>query len=342
MENPKEAVLQSVRLLPEQIQSAWDAVQILPLPEQFHEAEKIVITGMGGSALGGRILHHYARPHMPIPVEVITHYELPEYVDEKTLVIVSSYSGNTEETISALEQALEKNAMIFVITTGGKLEEKAVAEGLPSYIFEPEHNPSRQPRMATGYSIGAIFSLLNTLNLLHLPDNEMMAAISVMRDYLNQFASEENIARDLSEKIQGKMPVLVSSEHLIGATHVFKNQLNESSKSFSVSFELPELNHHLMEGLVNPYSDKQLIFILFESDLYHERVQKRYPLTAEVIEKNNIETFTYKLKSDNRLQQIFELIALGSYVEMYLAELYGSDPVAIPWVDYFKEKLASN
>ena len=343
IDNPKEAVLQSVKLLPDQIRSAWEAVQVIPLPQQLHEIDKIVVTGMGGSALGGRVLKHYSTPHLPIPLEVITHYDLPEYVDEKTLVVVSSYSGNTEETISAFEQALEKKAMIFVITTGGKLKEMAIAEGVPAYIFEPEHNPSHQPRLATGYAIGAIFSLLSNLNLLYLSDGEITAALAVMENYIQKFepANQENTAMTMAHKIQGKMPVLVASEHLLGAVHVMKNQLNESSKSFSVEFDIPELNHHLMEGLVHPDSDRSILFVLFESALYHSRVQKRYPITKEVIEKNNVEVVSYEATSETKLQQIFEVLALGSFVQLYLADIYKADPTSIPWVDYFKEKLTS-
>lgn len=341
MENPQESVLQSVRLLPEQISSAWENVQVLPIPEQFHEAEKIVITGMGGSALGGRVLQHYAKPHSPVPIEVITHYDLPEYVDEKTLVIVSSYSGNTEETLHAFDQALDKDAMIFVITTGGELKEKAQKEGVTSYVFEPEHNPSLQPRMATGYSIGALFALFNKLKLIDIPEGEISSALSVMKDYISQFEdSEESVAGELASKIKGNIPVLIASEHLLGSVHIFKNQLNESAKSFSVMFDIPELNHHLMEGLVNPEANKNLLFILFESKLYNDRVQKRYEITKEVLEKNNIRADRYMVNSDTRLQQMFEVLALGSFIQIHLAEIYGSDPIEVPWVDYFKERLA--
>jgi len=340
MDNLKQSVLESVKLLPEQVQSSWEYVATMPLPQEFREAKQIVVSGMGGSALGGRVLEHYGKLYLPIPVEVVTHYTLPEYVDEKTLVVISSYSGNTEETISAFNDALEKNAMIFVITTGGKLKEIAEEEGVAAYIIEPEYNPSKQPRLATGYSIGAIFSLLSSLKLLHFDENQLQSGIKIMRDFVAEYSGEGNKAREITERLYGKIPILIASEHLLGAVHIFKNQLNESAKSFSAEFDLPELNHHLMEGLVNPEGNKHLIFLMFESRLYHERVQKRYPITKEVIEKNERDVIAVRLKSETRFQQVLELLVLGSFIEIYLSEKYDADPIAIPWVDYFKEKLA--
>lgn len=335
-----ESIKESVRALPEQFQDAWDVVQLLPIPQQFYDADSIVVAGMGGSALGGRMIKHYAKSQLPVPVDLVTDYDLPEYVNERTLVIVASYSGETEETLNALQQALERDAMIFVITTGGKLMEIAKAEGISSYFIDPVHNPSKQPRMATGYMVGAMFSLFALMRFINFSEGELDAALAVMRDHLNRFENEESEPKQLAQKLNGKIPVLVASEHLLGPAHVFKNQLNETAKSFSVLFDVPELNHHLMEGLAHPEADKKLLFVLFSSSLYQERVQKRFDITKEVVEKNNIEVFEYNCKSETKFQQVLEVLAFGSFAQLYLAELYGSDPISVPWVDYFKQKLS--
>lgn len=331
-----DKVLESVKLLPEQIKEAWDAVQLISLPHEMRSLHEIVVSGMGGSALGGRIVKSYAQPSLPVPFEVVTDYSLPNYVDENSLVIISSYSGNTEETVSVFHEALKRNAMIFVITTGGELEKIATAEQVPAYIFNPKNNPSGQPRMAVGYSIGAIFSLLASMNLLYVSEGEMYGAIASAKSFI-----ETNGSKDYANKVFGKIPVFVTSEHLTGAVHVTKNQLNESAKTFSVQFEIPELNHHLMEGLGNPESTKQLVFLLYQSQLYSKQVQKRYPLTKEVIEKNNVQVEVYELKGDTRMQQVLEALIFGSFLQIHLVELYNADPMSIPWVDYFKERLAS-
>jgi glucose/mannose-6-phosphate isomerase len=149
-----------------------------------------------------------------------------------------------------------------------------------------------------------------------------------------------NLAKLTAIKLKGRIPVLVASEHLVGSAHAMKNQINEGAKTFSVLFDLPELNHHLLEGLRNPAQAKEYFyFLLFESELYTPRVSKRYPLTKEVIEKNEVEATIIKLTGKNKLNQAFELLAFGEYVALYLAILYGLDPSPIPWVDYFKEKL---
>jgi glucose/mannose-6-phosphate isomerase len=163
----------------------------------------------------------------------------------------------------------------------------------------------------------------------------MYGAISVAKQYV-----EKNEAAQMAKKITNKIPILVASEHLVGAVHVTKNQINESAKSFSALFEIPELNHHLMEGLGHPETAKQLMFLLYESSLYADHVQKRYPLTKEVIEKNGVAVETYRLESDTRLQQVLEVLVYGSFLQYHLATEYNADPLSIPWVDYFKERLA--
>jgi glucose/mannose-6-phosphate isomerase len=225
-----------------------------------------------------------------------------------------------------------------VIAAGGKLIDIARESNLPVYILDPKFNPSSQPRFAVGYSIGAIFGVLSGCGVVSENDNHIREVVDFLKLEKGEFQTK---AEELAGLIQGKAPILVASEHLLGAAHVAKNQLNESAKSFSALFDIPELNHHLMEGLKNPVDvTSKLLFIFFNSALYQERIQKRYPLTLEVVEKNNVATYEYTLAGDNKLKQVFEFIQLGSYMQMYLGGLYGEDPIAIPWVDYFKEKLA--
>lgn len=330
-------VLDTVNFLPDQLWEAWEESCKVNLPPTYNNFKRVLVAGMGGSALGGRVVKAYALSDSKASIDVLTDYNLPQYVDSQTLVIASSYSGNTEETVSCLAQAIERKVPIFAIAAGGKLIDLAHTNNLPIYIINPKFNPSGQPRLAVGYSVGAIFAVLASVGLLNLSVNDIHGVV----DFLKVEQGELQVkAENLAYKMVGKVPILVTSEHLVGGAHVFKNQLNESAKSFSASFDLPELNHHLMEGLKNPAeATSKLLFIFFNSELYHQRVQKRYPLTKEVVEKNNISTHEYKMTGDNKLKQIFELIQLGSYTQMYLGASYQEDPIAIPWVDYFKEKL---
>jgi glucose/mannose-6-phosphate isomerase len=148
------------------------------------------------------------------------------------------------------------------------------------------------------------------------------------------------VAKRLATLLLNKLIILVASEHLVGAAHAFKNQLNENSKTFSALFDLPELNHHLLEALANPKGAKPFLqFLFLNSSLYSPDIGKRYPVAMEVVEKNNVAANSFECFSQSKLEQIFELLTLGEYVSFYLAMLYGLDPTPIVWVDYFKKKL---
>jgi len=341
----KGKVLESVKRLPDQAEQAWAEIKELDIPKACAAVNNVVICAMGGSALGGRIIDSLLVDRVRTPIEIVSNYDVPNYVGPKSLVIVTSYSGNTEEIISVAHRALIKKAKIFGITTGGKLAEFLRQEKIPAYIYEPKENPSNQPRLGTGYSIAAIMSLLARCGFITLAEEDIKSALNTFRKFSKEFDSHvpenKNLAKRMAVKLKGKIPILVASEHLVGTLHAFKNQLNEGSKTFSASFDIPELNHHLMEGLRNPAMAKEyLYFLFFESKLYSSGIRKRYPITKEVVKKNEVDYGVYPLRSGKKIEQIFEALSFGSFVHFYLAFLYGVDPLKIPWVDYFKEKLA--
>lgn len=336
-------ILETNRLFGNQIKDAWQAVHEIHL-QGYSQFERVTVCGMGGSALGGRVVHALFSSQLKASLDVVTEYSIPAYADENTLIVISSYSGNTEETISCFREALQRNLKIFAISAGGEVQGIAQENSIPHYKIEPVHNPSNQPRMAVGYSIGGLLALLSLTGLVHTTSEEIDEVVLFTKNKAKEFEQDSDIdynhATQLAGKIHNKLPILVASEHLTGAAHVITNQLNESAKSFAASFDLPELNHHLMEGLVNPKElTRKILFLLFESDFYHERVKKRYPLTKEVVEKNMIETHVYKASGATPLKQAVEVILLGSYLQAYLALEYRENPLEIPWVDYFKEKL---
>ena len=256
----KSGILDSISALPTQVDQAFSEVIALEIPSVYAGAKNIIVTGMGGSALGGRVIDALKLSELRAPLEVFTELSLPKYVGKDTLVIVSSYSGNTAETISALRDAIEKKAMVIGVCTGGKLEEILRQEKLPCYVFSPSANPSNQPRMGLGYSITSILSILAKLNFLTLDREDIVRIIRQMGESISDFNPDSperrNLAKSLALKLKGKIPVLIASEHLIGIAHAFKNQLNENSKTFSLLFDIPELNHHLLEGLKNPQAGK--------------------------------------------------------------------------------------
>ncbi len=341
----KGNILGSLRDLPEQVKQSWEEINAVKLPEDYKRTRNVVICGMGGSALGGRIVDCLFTDSLRGSIEVFTGYNVPDYVGPETLVILSSYSGNTEETYSAAKEAIKRNACAFILASGGKLVEFAAKEKLPAYVYNPVHNPSAQPRMGLGYSLTAILNLMHRCGFIPVDEKEIEKSVDLMRVLIKEYdlvsPSHENLAKKMSERLVGKSPVLVASEHLAGSTHVFKNQLNENAKTFAASFDIPELNHHLMEGLSNPRSLKPLLhFIFFSSRLYPGNILKRYALTMEVVEKNDISAEIFELTGTSQILQVYEMLVLSSYVSFYLAILYNINPAPIPWVDYFKKKLA--
>jgi len=338
-------VLDSIRLLADQIEQTWREVNSLNTPPKCTLVKNVVVCGMGGSALGARIVDSLKDRLARTPIEIFTNYHVPNYVDSKTFVILSSYSGNTEETISAANKAISKNAQVFIITTGGKLSKIAASHNLPNYTFTPTHNPSNQPRLALGYSVTSILAILSKCQFISLTNEEIENTIKSTRKLISDFGpdspQDSNIAKIIAKNLKNKIPILVASEHLLGSSHAFKNQLNEGSKTFSTLFDLPELNHHLLEGLKNPAPAKTYMkFVFIESDLYDNRVKLQYPITKKVVEKNQVSQITYKASSKTKLDQAFEILTLGSFSHYYLAMLYELDPTPIPWVDFFKLELA--
>jgi glucose/mannose-6-phosphate isomerase len=316
------------------------------VPQSCTLAKQVVICGMGGSALGARIVDALFPTTMRTPMEIFTEYYIPGYVGSGTLVIISSYSGNTEETIEAFYKASQKNAQVFGITTDGQLAELLRKYNYPGYIFEARNNPSGQPRLALGYSVGAIMAVLSRCEFISLTNEEMEGAIKTTRKALSDYGADkpesENLAKKMARELKGRFPIIVASEHLKGAAYALKNQLNETAKTFSVLFDIPELNHHLIEGLRNPAQMKEYMsFVVINSDLYSERVKLRYPITKDVLEKNGIAAIDYQPESDSKLEQVFEMVAFGSFVQYYLAMIYDVNPSEVAWVDYFKKELAN-
>lgn len=340
----KDHALHSIEALADQISQAWrEAKQV---KTNFKAFNKVVVAGMGGSALGPDVIKHLLKDKIKMPLEVVNSYDLPAYTDEKTLVLLSSYSGNTEEVISCSKEAVAKKAQIMAISAGGKLAQLAEKNHWPIYLINPVHNPAGQPRLAVGYSIAGIIALLDNAGVIKVKEEELEEAIETIIKISEKCKVEveasKNPAKSLAFASYDKRPILVASEFLSGAVHVAANQFNENSKTFADYKVLPEINHHLLEGLQFPKSNSYThLFMLFQSELYHPRNAKRLKLTKEVIEQNNLETIQIDLESENKITQVFELITLMSFTSFYLCMLYETDPCPIPYVDWFKDQMAN-
>ncbi|MBU0648829.1 SIS domain-containing protein, partial [Patescibacteria group bacterium] len=321
---------------------AWDETKKIKLPKSFKNIENVVIAGMGGSSIGPHFVKSVFNDNIKVPVEIVNDYVLPSYAAKKTLVLLSSYSGNTAEVLSCARQAKARGARVLVLTSGGKLARLAEKNKWPAYIFKPKWNPCAQPRVGSGYMIFGSLGLLARAGLAKARDAEIKDMLATLEKQAKRFGSlnKKNPAKDLARQLKNKMVFIVVSGFLQGNAHIFANQLNETAKQFAAYFVLPEINHHLLEGLTFPKGPKKdMVFLFFESGQYHAQTQKRYALTRQIIKQNKIKTITYKLNSDNKLAQAAEMLMLGAYASFYLAMLNAQDPALIPWVDYLKKRL---
>lgn len=337
-------VLGSIEVFEKQCEEAWSATKNLAFPEAYAAVDRIAVFGMGGSALGADILKTFFRNELQLPIEVVNDYSIPAWVNKKTLAIVSSYSGTTEETVAVAGHILERTQNVFVVTTGGALKKFAEEHGLPSYIFSPTHNPSKQPRMAVGYSVMGMIGACVALGFISVTDADVagvLRSIQQMQRTLGADVPEAtNRAKQLAQQLKGKLPVFISSEFLEGAAHVFANQINENAKQFVARFPIPEMNHHLIEGLVHPADAlPELMFVFITSSFYHPRNAIRHGVTEEIVRKQQIATTIVSLTAAKPLEQLFELLLLGSYTSLYLAVLNELDPSPIPNVNYLKDQL---
>jgi len=329
--DPKN-VYGSTEMLADQCDQIWEDSKILKFPSNYKNVQNIIICGMGGSAYGGHVSLSLFKDKLNIPLYVNTDYHLPNFANENSLVILTSYSGSTEESLSCAKEAFERNTKVTGLTSGGKLGE--LLNSKPALVFNPKFNPSGQPRLGTGYIVLGTLAILNRIGFLNL-DDEIRNAIENLKSSQNEIKEK---AKDLTQKLLNKIPIIFSGDFLEGNAHIMRNQFNETSKNFSAFSVLPELNHHLMEGLKNP-KNHNLAVLFLNSNLYPEIIQKRIKLTKDVVSKNGVPYFEYKAIGETELSQVLNVLSFGGYLTLYLALLYGLDPSLIPWVDFFKENL---
>lgn len=337
-------VLDSIQLLDKQINQTWFDFKKVKIPAAYSRVNKIVVNGMGGSALGSDIIRTLFADELKVPLIITNSYDALGCVDDKTLFIVSSYSGTTEETLEAVKQAQKKKAKIFGITSGGVLGDMIAKKKIDGFVFDPKFNPSNQPRMGLGYSLTTQLALFSKLKLLKFGQNDIDQTIKAIVKYNRKFGVgvglSTNLSKQLAISMQKKISVIVAAEFLGGNAHTLSNQINENAKSYCNYYLISEMNHHLLEGLTFPRDNQGVLnFLFFTSSLYHKKNQARFHITKDVVNKNKIKFFSYELTAKSRLGQAFEMLVFGSYFSFYLAILYQLNPSKIPWVDYFKAQL---
>lgn len=320
----------------EQAKAAWEQVKVLPIKPIKGKVTSVVFCGMGASIYGALVLKALFAEKLPFPIEVISDYHLPGYVDSSTLVVLTSYSGTTEEVLSCAKEAKEKNTNILVLTKGGPLAAYAKENSFSAYIFDGALNLSSTPRLGNGYTVIGLLGLFNKLGLISISDKEMTDSFAYLDTQLEDIQAE---ARKESELFVGRIPIIIAAEHLSGNGQILRNQFNETSKAFSAFYLVPDLNHHLMEGLQFPKESK-LYFLVLNSHLYSAKIKKRMELTIDVIKKNGHDVLNSFPSGKNTYEEFLETLTYGSWLTLFLGLKYKQNPATNPWVDWFKEELA--
>ena len=302
--------------------------------------DAVVLSGMGGSAIAGDIVRSHIIGRIRIPFLVQRHYNLPGYVNEKTLVICSSYSGNTEETLSAYDDAVSKGAKLVVMTTGGKLGAKASADGVPVARI-PNGMP---PRAALGYSVAPLLTIISRLGLCDQVEQDLGRAAEVMRDHLKRYIHEnnDNPALALAKKIHGTVPVIYAGQdHLDAVAWRFKGQISENAGCLAFVNVFPEFNHNELVGWDELYGlHKKFTIIMLRDSDDHPRIKARMDIVSQYLESRGYKVVNLQVEDGRGLTKIFLWIQYVDFISYYLALLNGVDPTPVEAIDYLKGKLS--
>lgn len=336
-----EDMLARIKELSWQCQQAWQAAGDFALPADYSHVDKVVVLGMGGSAIGGDLVRSLAALEAELPVFVQRDYDLPAFVDAGTLIIASSYSGNTEETLSAFEQALNTDAKKLVITTGGRLKDIAEGRNIPVFTIAYE----AQPRAALGFGLLPILCFLQKLGFLSDKSADVAEMVQVLQKLSRKIGEEaplsDNPAKQLAYRLCGRLPVVYGAGILAEVARRWKTQINENSKAWAFFEVFPELNHNATVGFLLPQELASKIEVLMlRSPSLHKRVQLRYRVTCELLDQAKVEHEFVDSDGDSPLSQMMSLIMFGDYASYYLAILYRIDPSPVKVIDYLKQQLA--
>jgi glucose/mannose-6-phosphate isomerase len=309
------------------------------LPEIKGEFSNIVFAGMGGSALPALLSRSW--PGYKLPFEVCRQYDIPAYVSPQTLFIAASYSGNTEETLSALEQARKKKARIVIMSGGGQLEQIATKEGYP-YLKIPK---AEQPRYAVLYMLVAIVKILESAGLADASDlsGQLKQAggflKEAVKEWLPTVSTDWNSAKQLAMEIAGKSPVIYAGPLLAPAAYKWKISFNENAKNVAWWSEYPEFNHNEFIGWSSHPIQKPYFIIDLRSNLEHPRIQKRFELSDKLLSGQRPHAHVVQAQGENLLEQLLWTVAFGDFVTLYLALLNGLNPAPVDLVEKFKKEL---
>lgn len=316
-----------------QLRHALEIGANVSLQNNTKEIQNVMITGLGGSGIGGTIVSEFVAKECIVPICTNKGYDLPNYINENTLVICSSFSGNTEETIEAFHKAKAKGAEIACVSSGGKLIELAKENKL-NYIQLPA---AESPRTMMGYSITQLLHFLNHYGLI---SENFKAELNKAADLIDNL--QEQIQADaerISDHLEGKIPVIYACDGYEGMAVRFRQQINENAKMLCWHHIVPEMNHNELVGWRNKNEDLAVIFFRNETD--YTRNQKRLEINKEVVSKYTSSVMEYWSKGESMIEKTFYFVNVGDHVSYILSKRNGVIAEEIDVINNLKGALAN-
>lgn len=331
-----------IESFPDQFRAAAELLRSIRLPPA-NAPRSLIVAGLGGSAIGGDIIHSILGDSLRLPFSVSRDYNLPAFCDRDTILFACSYSGNTEETLSAYEQACRIRAHIVCIASGGRLVQRAQEHGHPVVLI-PGGMP---PRAALGYSSLALLGAIRALGL--APD--MTAALQETEKLLSALAgryggkvpADRNPAKSIAQSLQGKLAAIYGGSGLLGSAAVrWRGQIEENAKNLALHHVLPEMNHNEILGWEHPEQTLRHVAVVFLRDKGdHPQVRRRFDLTRQIVAERAGIVHDVWSEGESALARVFSIICLGDFVSLYLAFLNGVDPMRIDAIESLKRRLGA-
>jgi glucose/mannose-6-phosphate isomerase len=337
-----QGMYDAVARFPDQVRNAIDIGEKLAIePGQYRDIRRIMLCGMGGSAIGGDLARTLLQNRLPYPMHIWRSYDLPAYVGAETLVIASSYSGTTEETLAAFDRARNVRAKIFALTTGGLLGELCEQYDIPMARLQG----GLQPRAALGYSFVPLMLFLQRIELSPYDADDFKSLADFLESrgekLIFESGSDDNPAKQLALQLYGRIPIIYTGPELTDAVGTrIKGQICENAKMPAFANYFPEFNHNELVGwkLISAIRDFLRVLILRDQD-DHPRISARMDIVKKIIGEENVKVTEIHSEGRNRLERMMSLVQFGDFMSVYLAALNKVDPTPVSVIDSLKEQL---
>lgn len=334
---------EALKLFPDQIRECFTQASNADIPaEKF---SSVLVSGMGGSSNAAKIIESLVQKDSKFPFVLYNDYGLPGWVDSDTLVVANSYSGNTEETLSAITDAKKRGSKILGVTTGGKIGEMIKSGEIKGAVVTPgDTNPTGFPKSGLGVSLGALLGVLAKAGAVPYFQEDVMAACDDLEEVRKAWmpeVNEDNLAKQIGEFFKGSIPVLFGGRPFIGSLNAGRNVICEIGRTFGLFFDFPEVNHVLVEATLKPdFAKEKIKYLFLESNFNHDRVKTRYEITKEIFSSQGLAFKVFNLRGKSELSQALEIPHLTAWVGYYLSMLNSVDPGPEPWIIELKNKLS--